>query len=267
MVFARHKVHQYKFKHQYKDQYLARVKANSPIKNYRRLVTNVNAGSKQKVLVISGTTGVGKSSIVEDVCKYIDGELINADSVQVYKGLDIGSNKRRPNPPLTIHLLDIASPKENFNAFEYKRRATEVIEDVLTRGKVPIVVGGTGFYLQSLIYGSPDAPKASKDVGAIHDRVMKQGWDESILELQKVDPTFAQKLRKNDFYRLVRGLDVFYSSGVPYSSFASSEVQIEENVEYDFRCIALTSNRLALYKEINIRCEKMIVNGLLQVRL
>lgn len=188
--------------------------------------SHVGQQRRVKVVVISGPTAVGKSALAERIAMSVEGggEIISADSVQVYKGMDIGSNKptAEERSAVPYHLIDVLPPTEEYNAADFVEQARRAILEVSSRGKLPIVVGGTGFYVQWLVYGRPAAPAPTPEAAQrAQDEVEAFGgdWDKGLERLAEVDPDYASKLGRNDFFRLRRGLEVFYTGGQPLSSY------------------------------------------------
>ncbi|CAH9107698.1 unnamed protein product [Cuscuta europaea] len=260
--------------------------------------TKVTTGRKEKVIVISGPTGAGKSKLAFDLAKRLNGEIISADSVQVYRGLDIGSAK----PSLTErkevphHLVDILHPSEDYSVGRFFEDARQATKDVINKGHVPIVVGGTGLYLRWLVYGKPDVPKASREITSevhteIADLQRDDNWDVAVELVVKAGDPGVKSLAVNDWYRLRRRLEIIKSSGlspsafeVPYNSYKeqidSGVADASDNsclavdglqqikakdLDYDFLCFFLTTQRLDLYRAIDFRCEDMLLdeNGIL----
>jgi len=224
-----------------------------------------NSTAKPKVLIISGTTGTGKTTISVELAKKLNGEVISGDSVQVYKGLDIGSAKATvlQQKEIPHHLINVLEPTETFSASEFGDMATKHIEDILSRGKLPIVVGGSGFYIRTLMFGKGSAPPSSENMENLLQEARRDGWEKSLEKLKEVDPTFASQVNRMDFYRLVRALDVYQQTGKPYSSFAQ-EQKGAEDLPYDFRCINIILPRVITYRVVDYRCEKIILDGLLE---
>ncbi|KAF3788383.1 tRNA dimethylallyltransferase 9 [Nymphaea thermarum] len=238
---------------------------------------------KEKVLVISGPTGAGKSRLALELAKRLNGQIISADSVQVYRGLDIGSAKPSTSEREEVphHLIDILHPSEG-QFFEDARQATE---DIIRSGNVPIIVGGTGLYLRWYIYGKPEVPKASLKIAAEVDSellpLQREGhWCAAVQLLEKAGDPKAHLVPSNDWYRLRRSLEIIKSTGSPPSAFSipydSFREQLEsrasdsspdsisssngpsEDLDYDFICFFLSSKRTELYRMIDLRCEEML---------
>ena len=215
------------------------------------------------MIVISGPTSVGKTNAAIQVAKRLTNcEIVSADSVSVYKGLDVGSGKVAPTRTdgVSHHLLDETSPFESFDVSKYCKRAHVIIKDITNRGKTPIIVGGSGFYISSLLYGTNDAPPSTPRA----QYWLKQAINnpiETFNYLISVDPTYANTISMNNNSRVARALDVFESSGRPFSSYLQVD-KTKTDLEYDYRCYYLHIPRVLLYRLIDFRCEEMIKNGL-----
>ncbi|GAQ78117.1 isopentenyltransferase [Klebsormidium nitens] len=190
--------------------------------------TQTRAVAKSKVLVISGPTAVGKSALALELAQRLGGEIISCDSVQVYRGLDVGSAKTPTSERGGIphHLLDIKEPSEEYTAGDFYQDARRATEEVLARGKLPVVVGGTGLYLRWFIHGTPETPKASPElVAEIETRIQvfqqqSDGWQAAVAYLtESGDPQTGAELAPNDWYRMRRALEIVLASGKPRSEF------------------------------------------------
>ncbi|XP_031104903.1 tRNA dimethylallyltransferase 9 [Ipomoea triloba] len=251
------------------------------------------AGNKEKVIVISGPTGAGKSKLALQLAKRLNGEIISADSVQVYRGLDIGSAKPSLSERKEVphHLIDILHPSEDYSVGKFFEDARQVTRDVLDRGRVPIVAGGTGLYLRWFVYGKPDVPQASQEITSevcteIADLQKDENWEAAVELVVKAGDPGVKSLAANDWYRLRRRLEIIKSSGlspsafkVPYNSFKeqfdsgvtdTSDISSstdglqqskEKDLDYDFLCVFLTTQRLDLYRSIDFRCEDMLLEN------
>jgi len=239
--------------------------------------------TKKKVLVISGPTSVGKSGVAISLAKRLNGEVISADSVQVYEHLNVGSAKlsREEMQSIRHHMLDLKSPiTDDFDVAEFYQLANQCMDDIHERGKVPIVCGGTGMYLKWLTDGKPNVPKSTKESSLRAEKVVKEirdrynknanddnnnsnidkAWDEAIEYLkQRGDSETAAKLARNDWYRLTRALEILnVSGGKPKGSF-----QPIKDESRHFLCYALSMNRIDLYRRMDQRVEEMVANGIL----
>jgi tRNA dimethylallyltransferase len=203
-------------------------------------------------------------------------EVVSADSMQVYRGMDIGTAKpsAEERAILPHHLIDILNPDEQFNAGDFVRLANEAVDDIAKRGAIPVVSGGSGFYLRNFILGLPEAPPSDEAVrNKLKQELREKGATALMDELARFDPTSAEKIHINDEYRLLRALEVLRVSGQPLSSFnASAEpsaVAQEEavsgsqlNPRYDFCIIGLSRPREDLYRRIDARCASMFLQDL-----
>ncbi|HDM70734.1 MAG TPA: tRNA (adenosine(37)-N6)-dimethylallyltransferase MiaA [Thermotogales bacterium] len=212
-----------------------------------------------KIPIISGPTGVGKSEIAFEVAIRLDGEIISMDSMQIYKFMDIGTAK----PPLEMrkqvphHMMDIIYPDEDYNAYLYLRDSTKVMRKILSRGKLPIFVGGTGLYVDALTRGLIEIPKDEN----VRRKLWKleesnRGTLRKILE--DVDPEAARRIHPNDLKRTIRALEVYYKTGTRIS-----ELQKKVKPSGEFILFILTKNREELYNKINLRVDDMLKRGLI----
>ena len=240
-----------------------------------------SSSRNNKVIVLAGATSVGKSAVSLELCKHLNAEIVIADSVQVYKGLDIGANKPTVAEQQIVphHLIDISLPSEQMSTGDFSSKASEVINDILRRNKVPIVVGGSTMWIQWLVHGKPDAPKASEEAlrrtnELINELEEQKKWDDAFDILKLHDPTRASKLPRNDWYRLRRYLEIAIDlSTIGSSKESDSDNEVEkvsltgartQYLEYlDVRCFFLTESRQSLYHTIDRRCEQMLNAGLL----
>ncbi|CAB1110948.1 unnamed protein product [Ectocarpus sp. CCAP 1310/34] len=222
-----------------------------------------------KVIVIAGPTATGKSSVALALCRGLGGEIVSCDSVQVYRDVFIGCNKPSPEEMNEVrhHLVDVAPLDETFTAGDFVQRAEAAIDDILSRGRVPVVVGGTMMYLHWLVHGKPDAPKKDPAVAQavatellpFHDR---GDWDGALELLAAVNSTRAASMARNDWYRLSRSLEVLR---VPNDTGEEvfTGVRTPINKKYDFRSFFIIGDRERLFRRIDKRCEEMLMRGLL----
>ena len=220
---------------------------------------------KPRIIVLSGPTAVGKTKLSLMVAHALGGEIVSADSMQVYRGMDIGTAKILPLDRESVphYLIDIKDISEAFNVVDFYFEAHSAIQRVLAQGAVPIVVGGTGFYIRALIYGPPNGPPSISDVRTRFELEMKEKGSEALYEkLKKIDPDYAQTITANDKQKIVRGLEIITVTDRKVSHF--SKQTSEEMQAYDFRCWFLYKSKDLLYPIIEKRCEQMIEAGLLQ---
>lgn len=217
---------------------------------------------KRIVLCIVGPTASGKTTLALLVTKSLHGEIISADSRQVYKYLDIGTAKpTKEQRRLVKHFfVDESEPDEDFNAGEFGRRGREIINEVFQRKKVAIVVGGSGLYVQSLIDGFFHGPSADSGVRQqLYKRVHEEGAAALLNELRKVDPVSAAKMFPSNTRRIVRALEVYELTGTPLSNLQQEKIQID----FTPLLVGLQWDRRLLYERINRRVDEMLEKGLL----
>lgn len=210
----------------------------------------------QKVLVIVGPTASGKTAFGIKCAKKYNGEIISGDSIQIYKGLDIGSAKIKEEEKEGVvhHLIDIKDPKDNYSVKEFQEIARKLIDDISSRGKLPIVVGGTGLYIKALLYDYTFFDEEEKDDD------FKDLSNEDIYNiLLKEDPKCLEKIHVNNRKRLVRALNIFKKHGTGISQIKDKQ---EHKLIYDAKLIGLTKPREILNEKINLRVDLMFKEGL-----
>lgn len=221
---------------------------------------------KQKVIIICGPTASGKTSLSIELAKKINGEIISCDSMQIYKEMDIGTAKPVVEEMQGIkhHLLDFVSPDERYSVADFKRDCKKAIKEIISQGKMPIIVGGTGLYVDSLIY-EIEYPKIEFDEKyriELEERVKKEGLEKLYEEAQKIDPEAIQKISQNDQKRILRILEIYHATG---KNKTEQEKESRKNpVEYDYHIYALDWDREKLYERINKRVDIMIKKGLVE---
>ena len=222
---------------------------------------------KPKVIVIVGPTASGKTALSIELAKRINGEIVSCDSMQIYKDMDIGSAKPSLEEMQGIkhYMIDIVKPDERFSVAEYKKQAEKAIEEILSKGKTPIVIGGTGLYADSLIY-SIEYPEIEFDQNYRIKLEKKANTQEGLIELyneaKRIDEEAIEKISENDKKRIIRILEIFHSTGKTKTQL---EIESRRNeVKYDYRVFAIDMNREILYDRINKRVDTMIENGLIQ---
>ncbi|MGX7348661.1 tRNA (adenosine(37)-N6)-dimethylallyltransferase MiaA [Dolosicoccus paucivorans] len=216
------------------------------------------------LIVIAGPTAVGKTDLSIQLAKQFDGEIINGDSLQVYRGLDIGTGKITQEEMENIphHLLSILSVKDPFDAARFKQLAEEAIEDIDQRGKLPILVGGTGLYLDGLIknlsFGGPKAEDLNYRQQL--EQLAQEKGDQYLWEqLNKIDPTAAKKIPYQNRRRTIRALEVIHVTG---KLFSKQLTYYPNDSKYDTLILVLDRPRAELYDRINLRVEQMVDEGL-----
>ena len=252
--------------------------------------------SANQVIILSGATSSGKSNVAKELCRTIDAEIVIADSVQMYKYANIGSTKPSDEERKSVphHLVDFQEPSETLTSGDYARMAATCIHDILSRGKTPIVVGGTTMLLDWLIHGIPDAPKATDAANEEALRILKpfiesNNWSDAyafVGTYTKSNIARYEKLNRNDWYRLRRHLEVELSLGWEAQSRSTSSMASPQDKELppaaktapsssspnsryfltglDVRCFFLTESRHDLYRTIDERCIQLLQAGLLE---
>ena len=222
--------------------------------------------NKPKVIVICGPTASGKTALSIELAKKIDGEIISCDSMQIYKDMNIGTAKvtKEEMQGIRHYMIDFVSPDTRYSVADYKNDAEKAIETIINKGKIPIIVGGTGLYVDSLIYGI-EYPEIKFDE-EYRKRLEKEA-DEKGLEFlynkaKEIDKQAMQKISLNDKKRIIRVLEIYHATGK-----TKTEQEIEsrkKEIKYEYKVFAINMNREKLYERINIRVDKMIENGLIE---
>ncbi|MDR1616042.1 MAG: tRNA (adenosine(37)-N6)-dimethylallyltransferase MiaA [Syntrophomonadaceae bacterium] len=215
-----------------------------------------------KLLAVVGPTATGKSYLAVDIAEKLNGEIISCDSMQIYKGLDIGSGKLTPEERKNVlhHMLDIADIGENYSVAQFAEAARQLIEEINSRGKIPVLAGGTGLYYQAVVdnYEFFSLEK-KKDVRHKWEKIISdKGLDDVYAELLKTDPDYASKISAKDKKRIVRALEVYELTGKPFS-----KQRKKTDMNYDLLAIGLNAERRELYERINRRVDRMLEQGLL----
>ncbi len=213
------------------------------------------------LLAIVGPTGVGKSKLALHLAQTFNGEILSADSRQVYRHMDIGTAKPSPEELSIVphHLINIVNPNEDFSLAQYQELAFKAIEDIQQRNKLALLVGGSGLYVWSVLegWGIPQVPPNQRFRHNLEERAAKSGKDELYQELVEVDPVAAQRIDPRNVRRTIRALEVHRSAE---SSF--SQLQHKETPPFNILIIGLTADRKELYRKIDLRIDEMIQCGL-----
>lgn len=222
--------------------------------------------TKEKLIILAGPTASGKTSVSIDLAKRLNGEIISADSMQVYKYMDVGTAKisRGEMCGIKHHLIDVLDPKEDFNIVKFQNMVKIAIKEITKRGHLPIIVGGTGFYIQSIIYDIDFDNE--EDNTSIREELEREyeslGADYMYEILKKIDSISAQNIHKNNKKRIIRAIEYFMINNAPISSH--NETQRNKISPYDFRFFVLNPPRDILYERINQRVDIMVEKGLLK---
>lgn len=224
--------------------------------------------NKRKLIVLTGPTAVGKTKLSIALAKEVNGEIISADSMQVYKYMDIGSAKIRPEEMCGIkhYLVDCLEPQdpENFNVTRFQQMAKAAMEEIYAKGKVPILVGGTGFYIQSVVYDI-DFTENDADTGyrTMLEHMAEEKGAEFLHDMLKVvDPKAAEEIHYNNTKRVIRALEFFHKTGSLIS--AHNEAERQKESPYELYYFVLNDDRAKLYDRIDMRVDLMIQEGLVE---
>ena len=221
---------------------------------------------KHKVIVICGPTASGKTALSIELAKKINGEIVSADSMQIYKDMDIGTAKptKQEMGEIKHYLLDFVSPEDRYSVAQYKQDAKKAIREIINKGKTPIIVGGTGLYVDSLIYEIEynDIKLDEEYRKKIEKIAEEQGLEELYKKAVEIDPEAMKKISQNDKKRIMRVLEIYHSTG---KTKTEQEKESRKNpVEYDYRVFAINWDREILYERINKRVDIMVEQGLIE---
>ncbi len=222
--------------------------------------------NEKKLIVLAGPTAVGKTSLSIRLAKAIGGAVISADSMQVYRGMDIGSAKVRPEERGEIphYLVDVLDPKEEFHVVRFQELAKEALAEIYAAGRIPILTGGTGFYIQALLYDI-DFTEQEEDpaLRARYAAIARERGSETLHQmLAEIDPVSAESIHENNVKRMIRALEFYEKSGISISSHNERERQKES--PYRFCYFVLTEDRERIYARIDERVNGMIRDGLVE---
>ena len=222
--------------------------------------------TKPKVIVICGPTASGKTSLSVELAKKCNGEIISADSMQIYKEMNIGTAKVTPEEMQGIkhYMIDKVSPTERYSVAEFKVQAEKAIEEILKKGKTPIIAGGTGLYVNSLIYNIQynDIKIDEEYRKYLEERVEKEGLQSLYEEAKKIDFEAMKSISKNDQKRILRVLEMYHQTGKTKTELEKESRK--EEVKYDYKVYAINWEREELYERINKRVDIMIEQGLIE---
>ncbi len=219
---------------------------------------------KEKVIVIVGPTAIGKTELSLKLAKDLNGEIISGDSMQVYKGLDIGTAKasKEEQEMVPHHLIDIIEMTEDYTVSDFQTKARSLIEDITSRGKVPIIVGGSGLYIQSVLYDYqfPNEARDEAVTKELEKEVESKGIEPLYNRLKEIDPKQADKIHPNNHRRVIRAVEIYETTGL-----TMTEIQERQKVTplYEVQFIGLEMDRALLYERINQRIDIMVQNGLI----
>lgn len=221
---------------------------------------------KEKVIVICGPTASGKTALSILLAKTINGEIISCDSMQIYKDMDIGTAKptKEEMQGIEHHLIDFVSPDERYSVADYKKDAKKAIKQILEKGKTPIIVGGTGLYVDSLIY-EIEYPNIEFDENYridLEKQVKENGLEKLYEQARKIDPEAISKISPNDKKRILRVLEIYHATGK--NKTEQERESRKKEVEYNYKVYALDWDREKLYERINKRVDIMIEQGLIE---
>ncbi|MEO2066374.1 MAG: tRNA (adenosine(37)-N6)-dimethylallyltransferase MiaA [Desulfurobacteriaceae bacterium] len=212
---------------------------------------------EKPLIVLTGPTATGKTDFSIKLAREIGGEVVSADSMQVYKGLDVGTDKvsKEIREEIPHYLIDVVEPTEKFSVADFVREADRAIEEIRRKGKYPIVVGGTGFYIKSLLFGLPQTPPSDE---RLREELKKLSDEELFSEVKKISPEYAEKVGSKDRKRLIRALEVYSLTGKPITEFKPWG----DKPRYRFLGYFLYRNRPDLYRRIEDRVESQVRRGL-----
>ena len=222
--------------------------------------------NKPKVIIICGPTASGKTALSIELAKTINGEIVSCDSMQIYKDMDIGTAKPTVEEMQGIkhYLLDFIEPDKRYSVAEFKKDAEKAIEQILAKGKIPIVVGGTGLYVDSLIYGIEyqDIPLDEEYRNKLEQIANEKGLEVLYEKAKQIDEQAMKKISPNDKKRIMRVLEIYKATG---KNKTEQEMESRKNeVKYDFKVFAINMDREVLYDRINKRVDIMIEQGLIE---
>lgn len=222
--------------------------------------------SKKDVIVIGGPTASGKTGLSVELAKRINGQIVSADSMQIYKEMDIGTAKvtKEEMQGIKHYMIDIVSPDKRYSVAEFKVDAENAIEEIIRNGYTPIVVGGTGLYINSLIYNInyPDLEFDKEYREYLEEKVQTEGLEKLYEQAKKIDEEAVAKISPNDKKRILRILEIYNQTGKTKTEL--ERISREEPPKYNYKVYAINYERSKLYDRINLRVDKMLEEGLVQ---
>ncbi|CAM3519735.1 tRNA (adenosine(37)-N6)-dimethylallyltransferase MiaA [Marinicrinis lubricantis] len=220
---------------------------------------------KPKLLVLIGPTAVGKTKLSLELAKMLNAEIISGDSMQVYRGMDIGTAKATPEERAVVphHLIDIRNPDEPYSVSEFQSMSERLIEDITARGKLPFIVGGTGLYIESVCYKFEFSSAGQDDAyrKKLQDMVQRDGPQAVHLMLEHIDPDSAKRIHVNNYRRVIRALEIYHITGKTATAFLQGQ---KKESPYELCIVGLTMDRAKLYQRIEQRIDEMMEQGLLE---
>ena len=225
----------------------------------------MSTNTKKPLVILTGPTAVGKTALSIELAKRIQGEMVSADSIQVYKGMDIGSAKITKEEMCGIphYLIDVLDPKEDFNVVRFKQMAMQALDEIYQKNKIPIVVGGTGFYIQALLYDIDFENTEISDYRKELELYEKEHGAYALHErLKEIDPVSYEKIHANNVNRVIRALEFYHDTG--YHISRHNETQKQKESPYRFVYFVLNDDRQKLYHRIDSRIDQMLDQGLLK---
>ena len=228
----------------------------------------MNAIKKKPLIILTGPTAVGKSALSIALAKAVGGEIISADSMQVYKGMDVGTAKisKEEMDGIPHYLIDVLDPKEAFHVVRFKELGNAALEEIYHKNKIPILVGGTGFYIQALLYDIDFNMEEEKEDNAyrqeLNELAKEKGAHYLHEMLKQVDPDSANAIHENNVKRVIRALEYYHDTGDQISKH--NAIQEAKESPYQFIYFVLNDNRDAIYGRIEKRIDKMLEDGLVE---
>ena len=220
---------------------------------------------KPKVIIICGPTGIGKTAVGIELAEKFGGEIISADSMQIYRHMDIGTAKPTPEELSQIahHMIDIVDPDEDYDAVQFSKQARDRIAEIVNRGRIPFIVGGTGLYIKALLHGLFESKPVDPQIrNRLKQEAEENGSDFLFERLKKMDPAAAGRIHPNDSYRIIRALETIESSGKTISEYHQNHGFADD--PFSALKIGLQMDRENLYTRIDNRVDLMIATGLVE---